>query len=66
MPLIESFSQPGALVFDPFAGSGSTLVAAALCGRKYLGVELEEKYCQRARRRLKGVAQSATSGLQVG
>lgn len=65
MPLIESLSQPGALVLDPFAGSGSTLIAAALCGRKCLGIELEEKYCQRARRRLMGVAQSAKSGLQV-
>jgi len=54
-PLIQTFSMPGALVLDPFAGSGSTLVATALCGRDYLGIELEEKYIEHARRRLAGV-----------
>ena len=55
-PLIESFSAPGDLVLDPFSGSGSTLVAAALTERDYLGIELESRYCGLARRRLSGVA----------
>jgi len=54
-PLIQTFSKPGDLVLDPFAGSGSTLVAAALTGRDYLGIELETKYVELARRRLEGV-----------
>jgi DNA methylase len=39
-------------VLDSFAGSGSTLVAAAITGRRYLGIELEPKYCAVARNRL--------------
>src|SRR5262249_11174704 len=54
-PLIESFSEPGDIVLDPFVGSGSTAVAAALCGRQYLGIELEARYCACARRRLAAV-----------
>ncbi len=55
-PLVEAFSRPGDLVLDPFAGSGSTVVAAALKGRRSLGIELEASYCELARRRLSGVA----------
>jgi len=55
-PLIQTFSRPGDLVVDPFFGSGSTLVAAALAGRSYLGIELESGYCQLAEKRLAGVA----------
>ena len=54
-PIIEAFTKPGDVVLDPFAGSGSSLVAAALLGRQYIGIELEQKYCDLARRRLAGV-----------
>ena len=52
LPLVETFSRPGGLVLDPFAGSGSTLMAAKLLGRRYLGVELDPKYQRIAASRL--------------
>ncbi len=45
-------SREGDLVLDPFAGSGTTLVAAAALGRRYLGVELNPEYVAMAQRRL--------------
>ena len=51
-PLIEAFSQPNATVLDPFAGSGSSLLAAKMLGRDYLGIELEPTYHALAAQRL--------------
>jgi DNA modification methylase len=51
-PLIEAYSRPGDVVLDPFSGSGSTSIAAAMAGRRYLGIELESRYCEYARQRL--------------
>ncbi len=53
-PLVRAFSKPGETVLDPFLGSGTTAVAAALIGRKAIGIELEAKYCALARSRVAG------------
>ena len=51
-PLVEAFSTPGGLVLDPFAGSGSSLVAAKAVGRDWLGIELDAGYHAAAAARL--------------
>lgn len=50
--LITSSCPKGGTVLDPFCGSGTTLRAAKDLGRKAIGIEIEEKYCEIAARRL--------------
>ena len=50
--IIRVSSDPGDLVLDPFAGSGTTLATARKLGRRYLGIELSAEYADAVRRRL--------------
>jgi DNA modification methylase len=52
LPLVETFSPLCGTVLDPFAGSGSSLLAAKMLGRSYVGIELDAKYHAIATRRL--------------
>jgi len=60
--LVEAFSSPGGTVLDPFAGSGSTLVAAKKLGRSYIGIELDVEYHRIATERLQKLSASASTG----
>lgn len=50
--LIPTFSRAGDVVFDPFAGSGTTLIAAKNLGRDYIGFDRSEDYCKICQMRL--------------
>lgn len=49
--LVSLLTRDGDLIVDPFAGSGSTLVSAAMCEREWLGGDIDEHYAKLAERR---------------
>ena len=46
-------AKPGQIVLDPFCGSGTTLLAAERLGLKWIGIELDPKYCAVAEERIR-------------
>jgi len=50
--LIDITTRPNDLILDPFAGSGTTLVAALQNGRRYIGVEISPQHYETAQRRI--------------
>lgn len=58
-PLVRYSSRPGDVVADPFAGAGSVMLAAVQDGRRAVGVEADERYCEVTARRL----EAALSGV---
>jgi hypothetical protein len=50
--LVTLGTRPGDVVLDPFCGSGTSCIAAALLNRHYVGIEIDREYCQVAEKRL--------------
>lgn len=48
------YSKPNDLILDPFCGSGTTCLAAKILGRRYIGIDITEKYCDLSRARIAG------------
>jgi site-specific DNA-methyltransferase (adenine-specific) len=59
--ILNDFTSEGDTVLDCFTGSGSTGVACVQTGRKFIGIEISEEYCQIARKRI----QDAESQLRL-
>jgi len=57
-------TPPGGTVIDPFAGSGTTLIAAYRLGLSGIGIEIEERYCEVAARRLERECQQLRLALR--
>lgn len=57
MRLIELFTDPGDVVIDPVAGSGTTLLAAANLGRRAYGFEIKKEFCRAFEERLRPCVQ---------
>ena len=56
--MIRLVTPPGGTVLDPFAGSGTTLIAAVQEGFNAIGIEREPEYCEIIRRRMEAAGES--------
>lgn len=59
--LVKIWSEPGDIILDPFAGSGTTGVAAVQLGRRFLGFEINPRFVDMANKRI----EAARKGLTV-
>jgi len=66
MRIIRVSSNPDDVVLDPFSGSGTTVVAAAKLGRRYVGIDLSEQYVKHGRKRLREVKRAGDAVARCG
>ena len=50
--ILDNYSDPNSIILDPFLGSGTTAIAAHNTGRKFIGIEKEQRYVEIAKKRL--------------
>ncbi|MGH7917827.1 MAG: DNA methyltransferase [Candidatus Binataceae bacterium] len=50
--LIERWTEPGDLIFDPFCGGGPVPIAAAMTGRRAIACDIDREYCEIVARRI--------------
>lgn len=60
LELVELFTDPGEVILDPYCGSGTTGVACLRLGRRFIGIEKDEKYAAIARERLEAESRGLT------
>ena len=63
--IISVSSNEGDLVLDPFSGSGTTCTAAALLGRRYLGIDISEKYVTESTQRIADTLAGLRTGTEI-
>lgn len=62
---IKMFSYVGDTVLDPFMGSGTTLIAAGMLGRKAVGVDVDKGYCKLAQKRIENAPELLQQSLPL-
>jgi len=63
--IVAAASNPGDLVLDPFSGSGTTCVAAARLGRRYVGIDLSGEYVTESERRIADTLAGRRQGTEI-
>lgn len=63
--LIELVTKKGQLVLDPFCGSGTTLLAAKLLERKFIGIEKENQFYETSKKRVENTEKEDLFNLNL-
>lgn len=63
--IIKASSNPGDVVLDPFSGSGTTLLAAAILKRRYVGIDISKKYANNATKRILNALADGTEDIDT-